>query len=493
MSWSLNFVKPLKPIQSPSPLAEEWDDLPAREADVGIQIGQPVLLPPSGRPDVNVVRYLNSGSFKKLSIQTQESYAKDLKLFFTFLDSQQKTWLDAAEDDLENYEFWRRRDPRNSFRISGAKFSRELAAIDRFYKWQVAKGVLKTSPVAVRTTRQRNGDMAESLALAQRNVRRSNVKWLTARAYRQWRDVGLGGYLPDGLRDQRWRGRTRGRNVAFSELLWSSGLRLTEGAPLLSFELPDLFGNERFVRGCIGEAVAKGGSKRDFWVAAHALDRVASYMDVDRRLSVRRAQSEGRYNELENLLLLQQVSANRVAQLVDSKGKKIHLPLDQLTAEMRTRVFIERDDQIEPVSLWLTEGGMPLPVETWETVFATANERCKQHDVKLYCHPHMLRHSFALKMLVTLMHVFERRMSITSEERREYRMIFGDPWSLVQTLLGHRSSEVTREIYLEPVNGIQIDLFLNDSLNEEGSIDELLSKIASDSGLVADLSPGGLG
>ncbi len=492
MSWTLNFVKSFKPIQAPSPLAEEWEDLRARETNLGIQVGQPVLLPPSGRPDINVVQYLNSGSFKKLSIQTQQSYAKDLKLFFTFLDSQQKNWRDATEDDLENYEFWRRRDPRNSARISGAKFSRELAAIDRLYKWQVAKGVLNSSPVAVRNTRQRNGDMAVSLALAPRNVRRSNVKWFTARAYRQWRDVGLGGYRPDGLRDQEWQGRMGGRNLAFSELLWSSGLRLTEAATMLTFELPDHLGNERFVRGRIGEAVAKGGSKRDFWVTTHALDRITNYIEIDRRMAVKRAQFEGRYNEVENLLLFQHVSANRLVQLTDSKGRKTHLPLDQLTAEMRKRVFIERGDQIEPVALWLTEGGMPLPVNTWETVFGTANKRCRRHGVKLYCHPHMLRHSFALRMLVTLMHVFERRMNITPDERREYRMIFGDPWNLVQTLLGHRSSEVTREIYLEPVNGLQIDLFLNDTLDERGSVDDLLSKIASDSGLVADFQPGGM-
>ena len=463
----------------------------AREADLGIQTGQPVLLPPSRRPDVNVLRYLTSGSFRKLSLQTQSSYAKDLKLYFTFLDTQGKTWEGAAEEDLENYEFWRRRDPRNPKRISGTKFSRELAAIDRFYKWQVAKGVLKTSPVAIRTTRHRTGDVAESLALTPRNARRSNVKWFTARAYRKWRDVGLGGYTPDGLRDQRWRGRTSGRNVAFSELLWSSGLRLTEAATLLAFELPDWLGNERFIRGRIGEAVAKGGSRRDFWVAAHALDRVTSYMEVDRRLSIKRAQHEGRYNELDQILLFQQLTTNRILHLIDSRGQKVHIPLDQLTGEMRSRLFLESEGQIEPLSLWLSERGMPLPVQTWETVFATANKRCHKHGMKLYCYPHMLRHSFALKMLVTLMHVFERRMNITADERREYRMIFGDPWSLVQTLLGHRSSEVTREIYLEPVNGIQIDLFLNDSFDDRVSVDDLLSKISSDSGLVADLHSGG--
>lgn len=90
-------------------------------------------------------------------------------------------------------------------------------------------------------------------------------------------------------------------------------------------------------------------------------------------------------------------------------------------------------------------------------------------------------------MLVTLMHVFERRMGLTPEERREYRLIFGDPWTLVQTLLGHRSPEVTRDTYLEPVKTLQVDLFLNDRIEVDLSIDELLTKIATDSLLVADI------
>lgn len=486
MSWTLHFVKALKPIHQPSPLAKEWDDLLDREVDLGIFIGQPVLLPPSGRPDIGVIQYINSGSFRRLSLQTQQSYAKDLKIFFSFLDSQNKTWKIASEDDLENYEFWRRRDSRNLKRISGAKFARELAAIDRFYKWHVAKGALRSSPVAVKTTRQRNGGVAEALALAPRNVRRTNVKWLTVRAYRQWRDVGLGGYSANGLRDENWRGRTAGRNTAFSDLLWASGLRLTEGASLLSFEVPEMRGNERFIRGRIGEAVAKGGSKRDFWITAQALDRITSYIEVDRNISIKRAQYEGRYNELDNVLLYHKVTANRVVHFSNNKCDKMQLPLDQFTVEMRARLYTFKDGELEPVSLWLSESGMPLPVDTWESVFATSNQRCHQLGVNIYCHPHMLRHSFALKMLVTLMHVFEYRMNISSEERREYRMIFGDPWNLVQTLLGHRSPSVTRDTYLEPVKGIQIDLFLNDSLDEHSTIDDLLSKIAADSDLVAD-------
>ena len=48
-------------------------------------------------------------------------------------------------------------------------------------------------------------------------------------------------------------------------------------------------------------------------------------------------------------------------------------------------------------------------------------------------------------------------------------------------LLGHRSSETTRQIYLEPAQGLQIDLFLRDEDGEVASPGEMLSWVASTS------------
>jgi hypothetical protein len=59
------------------------------------------------------------------------------------------------------------------------------------------------------------------------------------RTYRLWRDTGLLGYDASGQSDPSWRGRNDGRNEAFTELLFSSGLRLREGGCLLTREVPD--------------------------------------------------------------------------------------------------------------------------------------------------------------------------------------------------------------------------------------------------------------
>ena len=101
----------------------------------------------------------------------------------------------------------------------------------------------------------------------------------------------------------------------------------------------------------------------------------------------------------------------------------------------------------------------------------------------------MLRHSFALRMLLTLMHAFDRRMGLSAEDRREYRLLFGDPWVLVQTLLGHSSPETTRNIYLEPVSGLHVDLFLNDELRDDAAFSSTVSQHLARTGMVNLGSP----
>ncbi len=145
--WQLRTVRELQASSKPlSPLLEHWDDLELRERALGIQPGQPFLLGPGGRPDADVLRYLNSGAFRRLADQSQRSYAIDLKVYLNFLFSQGKDWREATEDDFLNFEFWRRRDQRNPKKISGAKFSRELAALSKFYTWQVEREVLVVCP-----------------------------------------------------------------------------------------------------------------------------------------------------------------------------------------------------------------------------------------------------------------------------------------------------------------------------------------------------------
>ena len=485
VEWRMCRVRADSPPSATPSLLGAWDDLAERERDLGIAPGQPFLLPPSGWPDRDVLAFFNSASFRWLALQTQISYATDLKVHFTFLASQGLDWRDATVDSFENYEFWRRRDLLNPRRVSGAKFSRELAACRRFYEWQVRRDVMKRSPVVVEEVRRRDGSVGAAVQLRPSNARTSRVKWLTPRAYRRWRDVGLAGYGADGLRDGSWRGRNDVRNVAFADLLWSSGLRRREAATLLSLELSASGGGAGFVRCRVGEAAAKG-TGRDFWVSSQALRAIEGYRDSTRATAVRRAQLEGRYTELDGVMVAVPTPTNRHVVLTDDRGVSGRVSLDTLSAEDRCGVFVEGDDGLEPAMLWLTESGLPMPYDTWNRVFAVANTRCRSQGVEIGCHPHMLRHSFAMRMLLTLIHTFDRRLGLTPQKREENRKLFGDPYVCVQMMLGHRSRETTENIYLEPVKGLEFELFLNGDSQDDEWASVVLSRIAQGSDQVLD-------
>jgi integrase len=260
---------------------------------------------------------------------------------------------------------------------------------------------------------------------------------------------------------------------------------LREGATLLDVELPEPAVGTRFLRSRVGDAVAKGAG-RDVWISHRAMKRIQTYEQTDRRDAVRRARMVGRYDELAGMLLVTGTTRRRSLQVVDEAGQREEVALDELDAAARRRLFRETPEGLEPASLWLNEAGLPMLPSSWQTVFLVADRRCARQEVPIRCHPHMLRHSFALRMLVTLTHAFDRRLGLTPEERREYRLLFGDPFVLVQTMLGHSSAETTRNIYLEPVNGLQVEMFLNGEDVDDAPVSSLLSRIAADAPQIND-------
>ena len=100
--------------------------------------------------------------------------------------------------------------------------------------------------------------------------------------------------------------------------------------------------------------------------------------------------------------------------------------------------------------------------------------------------PHMCRHSFALHMLVALHHAMDQRFGLTAEERRDYRLLYGDPWRMVKDLLGHASEQTTRDIYLAPVSDLQVRSLLTE--DDDPGVAELLTRIAAASDRVQDIA-----
>jgi integrase len=167
-------------------------------------------------------------------------------------------------------------------------------------------------------------------------------------------------------------------------------------------------------------------------------------------------------------------------------GLRSEQRLDRLDPAMRMRLFRRGPEGLEPLWLWVSEAGLPFESHSWNGVFAAATRRCRAvlGAGAPFCTPHMARHSFALYMLIALHHVMDRRFGLSPDQRRDFAILYGDPWRLVKELLGHRSEATTRNIYLAPVAHVHIRSLLEGDMDERA---EFLQEVAVASGLVQDV------
>ncbi|QYF74754.1 tyrosine-type recombinase/integrase [Cryobacterium sp. PAMC25264] len=414
--------------------------------------------------DVRLTRFFNSGGFVRLAISTKKSYTADYRVLLNFLWARGIPWAETTQEDFEDFEDWRRRSPENPRRVSGAKWGRELAAFKRLFDWAANERILPSSPLAVRSRFLPSGRVVEVLEAAPRDVRSANVKWLTPDAFVQWRDVGLRGYTAEGLRAHDWRGRNDDRNSLFADLLFDSGLRRTEASSLLLAELPRLATGSAFQWSNVSQAVSKSRRRRAFNMRTSTLRAVQTYVNTTRAEAVRRGQARGLYTEGRAMRVVLRITDGYRQDVTwrDPSGTEHREAINNLSVAERQTFLIEKNGSLEPWWLWLSESGEPFQVESWENVFRAANVRARDliGEGAPFCRPHMLRHTFALLMLVALMRAMDDRYGLSPAERRDFEMLYGDPWRLVQNLLGHRDAKTTEDIYLAPVSDIQLRTLL---------------------------------
>jgi site-specific recombinase XerD len=476
-------------------MAEEMagtDELVARERAARIDKGDPFMVDPECRVDARLSRYFSRSGFARLAKSSKVSYTNDYRVFINFLWLRGMYWDAATSDDLLDFEDWRRRSPHNPACVSGAKWNRELAALQGLYRWANRQGYVAANPVLTKTVRDRHGDLVQIPEAYATDVRSSNVRWLTPRAFRLWRDVGLRGYDAEGRRDRSFRGRHDDRNAAFADVLFSSGLRLTEAGSLLTDELPRLLGDsQRYHDSRLASATAKRGRGRTFYVSTAALRAVEAYCSTSRRSVIRSAQAAGRYEQLNQVRVVtgQSGRLRTILHWRDRDGVAGHAALDVLSPDERLRLFINGTTGLEPLWLWLGADGTPFMPHSWEAVFRAGSKRSRdvlgqRMSQPPFATPHMCRHSFALHMLVALHHVMDKRFGLTAEQRRDFQQLYGDPWRMVKDLLGHANEQTTRDIYLAPVSDLHVRSLLID--DDDPDVGDLLSRIAAASERVLD-------
>lgn len=484
------------------PVLAELDDLGERERALGIGRDAPVLIASDGSCDPRLCEFLASPHFARLSSSTKKSYAADLRMWLEYLDTRGKSWSEASPQDVNTYWLWRSRSDLNEHSVSGSKANRELAAISLLYRWAShrTRGHIEFNPVereSLGPARSGSGHR-NGVPVRSRNVVAERVKWVTPRTFRLWRKVGIEGYTLDDLRGTSFKGRNALRNKAMMEMLFSSGLRITEGASLLTLELPSC---DRHAVGLnearLAAAIAKGRHPRTWYLFNDALAIVNSYMTTTRRVSVDRAKRHKRYENADRILVTDtRLTADGVKLKYSGRWRRP----DDIDIADRRRLLLDTGDGPEPLWLWLSEAGMPLPVSAWTDVMSDANDRVfdafkeirpggvvKPGSRAPRLSPHSLRHSFALYMLIALHRAIDVQNGSTGstgyhEER--YRMA----WETVRDLLGHRHETTTRERYLAPLNGVRLR-----SLIGRGDLQRALSGLAGLDPRVLDVAQAGNG
>lgn len=426
--------------------------------EAGIPVGTPYLIAPTFEYDLQLNEFFYSVDMLNARMATRVGYARDLKAFLDFLTVGRggTLWRAATEDDHRAYLIWRREDSAGP-RVSPSTWNREVAAVNRFYRWQRAHGQVLTNPIPQRVRRaapgyNSRGEPGVTAASYSHGARREKIQWLPARSYRQWRDVGLRGYDRNGLPNPSFRGRWADRNAAFSNLLVRTGMRLTEQASLSVFEMPEARTRSGYHRFWLPGAVAKANSARWVYVPSSVLRDVHAYIDVDRRTVIARAQAQARYERAGNDYLI--LDDRRFVSSISADGRT---SLRHLTPEERRRLLVVGQNGLEPAALWLSEDGLPMAVSSWKDLFRQANERCANQGLDLRAHAHMLRHTFAVLTLEQLQRGHIAALAqMNSAQRGHYTRVFGDPLDWVRRRLGHRSVTTT-QIYLHALEELEME------------------------------------
>ncbi|MCX5063697.1 hypothetical protein OOK12_43320 [Streptomyces sp. NBC_00452] len=97
-------------------------------------------------------------------------------------------------------------------------------------------------------------------------------------------------------------------------------------------------------------------------------------------------------------------------------------------------------------------------------------------------------------MLIVLNQLMETRYRLTAADRRDFALLFGDPWWLVKTLLGHADVEVTKRHYLAPVAHLQLESILATAEITDGQgagrgegIDDVFTRLARETADIQDV------
>ena len=187
---------------------------------------------------------------KGLSKNTLGSYASDLKKFVSFLGERKKVMDSATSPDVVDFIETLRNEG-----YSASSICRYISSIKAFYRYLLIEDIIDADPSENIQTPKKWEKVPKALSL-------SEIKELL---------------------EVKSSGDTLIRDAAMLELLYSSGLRVSE---LVAIKLGDINFEAGFIR-----VMGKGSKERVVPVNARAVERIRRYMNDERPMILKKRQS----------------------------------------------------------------------------------------------------------------------------------------------------------------------------------------------------------
>jgi site-specific recombinase XerD len=393
--------------------------------------------------------WARSQSYADLDASTLREYGR----IIARLDRHQRTrggdLLSATESDLVSYRRLRTRQQRKP--IGPSAWGKESGLIDRFYGFLVDHKHLERRPVRV-AARGRN-------ALSPRVRLGMDIRHMTFEQYRYFRDVGLGGQLPDASVNRSFRGWAPHRGRAGADLALGTGMRWREWATVL---LPEL-GLGASAPGSAAEftvqACAKYGKARTIYVPEDAIDSVETYCLLERPEMARAAaKTLGRKHR--DLFVVSRIdhADGRVRGV--QQGLEREYTMSAMPADLRRITVTEGEFGLEALTVFICRGGLMPGADSWKRyrhaawrrMVDLADETTPRLPAKRW-RWHDCRHTYALQLLTYLENLMDGEEPDHAARRRRHRSyltghIRYNPLLIVSRRLGHSSPETTYA-YLE--------------------------------------------
>ncbi|MBF6221810.1 hypothetical protein IU479_27320 [Nocardia abscessus] len=362
-----------------------------------IPAGTPVFLDETSmRPVEPLCSWFRHLAYEDKDTKTLREYAYIVRRFAHFLHTRRRDVLAATESDLKAYHLLRTEAQDKP--VGDAAWGKEAQLINQLYEWLFKHGYVRHRPLRM-TRKGRN-------PLAPRLHQSLDIRHMTLSQYQYFRDVGLGGQLPNSQADAVFRGRAPLRNRAAADLALCTGMRPEEWATVL---LPELGiegrrpgkGVEFPVQAC-----AKYGKHREIFVPTGALDAVETFLLLERPELVA-ASAKTLASRRRELFVVNHINdeTGKLSGLLD--GRRRTFVMSAMQPELRRITVRETDGGLEALAVFIGHGGQMLGASSWYRIRCDAWDRMRSHasdpDVPVMPRKrwrwHDTRHTFAVQLL----------------------------------------------------------------------------------------------